>query len=160
MSMQSILAASQSISNMQTMQSVRTQMQSGANILRAQSKQDGGDEQKDAEAAALEEQSNQLLGDLIGEAGDINETLRPEEEEDEAGAAEGSEETAKPPKTDTVEISDAAAKHLSEGSAAKPVVGEAVTYKADGSTTPSAPEKSASEKDAPAKSTPAFKATA
>lgn len=49
----------------------------------------------------------------------------------------------KPPKIDTIELSDSVAKHIDEGSHTAPATLEAVTYKADGSTKPSASAKAA-----------------
>lgn len=140
MSMQSILAASQSMTKMQTIQSVRTQMQGKANVLRIESKQDGGDEKKDAKANELEEKSSNLMGDLMGEVNNVNEVLKPDEDtKTEEVSKEETEE--KTPKTDSVELSDSAIKHNSEGTQAKPAVLEAVTYNSDGSTKSSTPAK-------------------
>lgn len=140
MSMQTILAASQSMIKMQTMQSARTQMQGEANVLRIESKQDEGNEKKLAQAAALDEKSNSLMGDLMSEATEVNETLRPDQDVDTEADAE--EEAGKPPKTDTLELSDSAAQYISEEAHGEAVVGEAVTYNADGNTAPSAPAQS------------------
>lgn len=147
MSMQTLLLASQSITRMQAMQSAKSQMQSTADILRVESKLDGGNEKKLAKADELEKKANDLTEDLMGEITDVNEALKPDEDT-KAEEAE-KEEEALNKKTDTITLS-AAAKQLSKNNLTKPVVLEAVTYKADGSTTPSAPTKSA----------PTFEATA
>lgn len=152
MSMQAILAASQSMSRMQTMQSSRSQMQGKANVLLVESKQDGGNEKKEQEASALKEKSNEILGDIMNEVADVNEALKPNEEiTAEEAAKKEAEKTAQPPKTDTLELSDSATVQNSSISNVQVAAAEEiVTYKADGSTTPSVPEKSTS----------AFKATA
>lgn len=143
MSMQSILAASQSMVRMQNMQATRTQMQGNANVLRAESQQDGGNEIKDAQAAVLEEKSGNLMGDIIGELTDVNETLKPDEDIKADEVSKDGEASKKSPKTDTVDLSKSATKHTNEGAHEKPVVLDAVTYKADGSTKPSAPATAA-----------------
>lgn len=144
MSMQAILAASQSMTRMQTMQSSRTQMQGKANILRAESKQDGGNEKKEVQAGDLEDRSDKLMDDLMNESVNVNETLKPDENvKTETVVKEEAGEAEKQPKTDTLEISDSAANHIDGASHMKAVVGEAVTYHADGSTVPSAAAQSA-----------------
>lgn len=144
MSMQSILAASQSMMRMQSMQSTRTQLQGSANVLRAESKQDGGSEEKDAKADALDDKSIKVMGNIIGGLTDVNEALKPDEDAKADEASKEEEAAKKPSKTDTVELSDSATKRIDEGAHEKPAVLEAVTYKADGSTKPSAPAETAS----------------
>ena len=150
MSMQALMAASQSMARMQTMQSARTQMQGSANVLRIESKQDGGNQQKLDAADELEKKSSNLMGDLMGEITDVNETLKPDEDAKAEEAAKEEEALNKPPKTDTIALSDSATKQLGKDSGVKPAVLEAVTYDAGGSKTPSAPAKAA----------PKFEATA
>lgn len=141
MSMQSLLAASQSIARMQTMQSVRTQIQGTANVLRTESKLDGGNGKKLAQAEALEGKSNDLMEGLMDEVKDVNEILKPNEDA-KTEEASGEEATAKkPPKTDTLELSDSASRHIGGESHENLVLPEAVTYQADGSTNPSKPDK-------------------
>ena len=142
MSMQSIMAASQSMARMQTMQSARTQMQGSANILRIESKQDGGNAEKLAKAYDLEKKSSNLMGDLMGEITDVNETLKPDEE---AKVEEKQEDTLakKVPRQDKVTLSDYANGYKETLPAIQPVKGEAVTYDAAGSKAPSASAKAA-----------------
>lgn len=135
MSMQALLSASQSMSQMQTMQSARTKMQGNAAVLRTESKQNGGDEKKEAQAEALEEKSAKLLNDLMNEAADVNETLMPDEDvTTETETKEETEETKVPPKTDTVEISTGTAVNIGKSVPEKAESLDAVTYNADGST--------------------------
>lgn len=139
MSMQSLLAASQSMAKMQAMQSARTQMQSTSNILRIESKQDGGDEKKEAQADALDAQASSAMNSLMTEATNVNEILKPDEDVKTEEASKEEEEAKKPPKTDTIELSDSAANYIDKEIHAKPAVLEAVTYDAGGSKTSSAP---------------------
>lgn len=136
MSMQSILSASQSMAKMQTMQSVRTQMQGTANVLRTESTQDGGNEKKLAQADELDKKSNSLMSDIMDEVTDVNETLKPDEE---AKTEEKQEEklAEKEQRTDKVTLSDYAAGYRSASPDIQPVQGEAVTYDASGSKAPS-----------------------
>lgn len=62
-------------------------MQGNANVLRAESKQDGGNKIKDDQAAALQEKSSSLMGEVT----DVNDTLKPD---DDAKAEEASKEEA------------------------------------------------------------------
>ena len=80
MSMQSILSASASMSRIQKMQSVRSKTQGQIDVLNAEIKQDGGDSKKEEQVNALEEQSANLTGNLMGELSGVNETLKPEKE--------------------------------------------------------------------------------
>lgn len=136
MSIQTILAASNSLNKMQMMQSSRTQMEGQANILRSQSKQDGGDEKKEAQAQLLDEKSDKLMGDLMGEAIEINESLRAENEDvtSEKDASEEDDKIDRQSYPDTVELSDSATEYIYTENPIKPVVGDAVIYKPDGST--------------------------
>lgn len=143
MSMQAIMAANQSMARMQAMQSAQAQMQGSANILRIESKLDGGNAAKDADAATLEQQSGDLMGDLMGQLTDVNKTLKPEDDAKVEGPSKEEETANNPPKSDTVALSDAAVRHMSQGTPAKPAVLEAVTYDAGGSKIPSAPAKAA-----------------
>lgn len=142
MSMQSILAAGQSMSRMQTMQSVRTKMQGTENVLRIESKQDGGNEKKDARADALEEKSGDLMGELLNEVTDVNEALKAggevktEKEQEE-------KHTEKDQRTDTLTLSEPSAGHKGALQTAQPVKSEAVTYDAYGSKAPIEPAKTA-----------------
>ena len=149
MSMQSIMAASQSMARMQTMQSARTQMQGAANVLRTESKLDGGNKAKDAKADALEQKSSNLMGDLMDEVSDVTKTLKPDEE---IKAEEKQEEKSieKDQRTDKVTFSKHAAGYKEPSPVTHTVVKDAVTYKADGSTAASTP----------ANATPSFDATA
>lgn len=141
MSMQALLAASQSVARMQAMQSAQSQMQSSANILRVESKQDGGSEKKEAKADALDQKANSLMGDLMGQLSDVNKALEPDKELKREETSKESDKNST--NTDTVELSDSAAKYMGEEAHVKPVVLEAVTYNPDGLTTPSSPAKAA-----------------
>ena len=143
MSMQSLLAASQSIAKMQTMQSAKSQMKSSANVLRIESKQDGGNQKKLANADALDKKSDQLMGNLMGELANVNETTKPNEE---IKAENNQEEKIleKDKKADSVTLSNIAAEYRGSSPIINPVMGEAVTYDAGGSKTPSTPTNAAS----------------
>lgn len=132
MSMQSILAASQSITRMQTIQSARTQMQGTANVLRVESKQDGGNEKKDAKASELEEKSSTMMGDLMEEVSDINETLKPDEDTKEE-EKETTESKEKEKREDKVTLSDIAAGYRGPLPKINPTMGKMAAYNADGS---------------------------
>ncbi|MFQ9989901.1 hypothetical protein [Neglectibacter timonensis] len=62
------------------MQSVRSKTQGQIDVLNAEIKQDGGDSKKEEQVNALEEQSANLTGNLMGELSGVNETLKPEKE--------------------------------------------------------------------------------
>lgn len=122
MSMQSILSASMSLSRLQTMQSLHTQTQGRINVLNAELKQDGGESvyKKDA-IDELEERSSNIMNNMMDELDDVNESMKPSEEEKTEGAAE------KEPDTDKVELS----RHPEAGEKAASVE-EPVSYDAEG----------------------------
>lgn len=139
MSMLSMLAASQSMLKMQAMQSARGQMGGAANVLRIESKQDGGNKEKEAKADALDEKNNGLMGDLLEEVKDVNETIEAEEKKEAEEAAKEKAEEKKKAQTDTLELSAQHPQNLGQLPQAQPVTLEAVTYDATGGTTPSVP---------------------
>lgn len=98
MSMQSILSASMSLGRIQTMHSVQTQNEGRINVLKAEIKQDGGNENKEEQVKALEEHSSNITGSLMDELNEVNEKLTPSEDS-ETG------EAAKTPNTDKVDLS-------------------------------------------------------
>ena len=103
MSMQSILSASASMSRIQKMQSVRSKTQGQIDVLNAEIKQDGGDSKKEEQVNALEEQSANLTGNLMGELSGVNETLKTEKEPTKP--EEDTSKGDKVPDTDQVELS-------------------------------------------------------
>lgn len=122
MSMQTLLVASQSMSRMQTMQSARTRMQGSA--------------KKEEKADALDEKSNRLMGQLMGEMTDINEVLKPDEEaraEEKETEKELEKNAETGEKTDTVTLSDYANGYRGPLPKIDLSMGEAVTYEPDGS---------------------------
>lgn len=123
MSMQSILSASMSLNRIQTMQSIQSQNQGRVNVLKAEIKQDGGHvAYKEEEIEELNERSSNIMDNMMDELGDVNETLKPSED-DKAGESE------KTPNTDKVDLSKP-----SDGTdEEKAVRGEApVSYDAEG----------------------------
>lgn len=122
------------------MQAARTQMQGNANVLRTESKLDGGNEAKDAQADALESQSSNLMGDFMGEVTDVAETLKPDDKaKGEEKQAEKSAESSR--RADKVTLSDHASDRKGPVAAPHPAE-EPSTYRADGSKVPSAVSKS------------------
>lgn len=133
MSMQSILSASLSLTQIQTVQSANTKVQGRINVLKAEIKQDNGNEKKEEEVKGLEEQSSKLMDDLMGNLEEVNSKLDPSKEEDGEKTG-GSSSTGS--NTDKVDLS-----HKTDGEASKdassPVQNaEPTVYQANGEAAP------------------------
>lgn len=124
MSMQSILSASMSVSRMQAVQSAQTKVEGRIGVLKAEIKSDGGNEQKEKKVGELEEQAASLTGSLMGDLQEVNESLKPDEDNKESEGVE-----KKPENMDSVELSKRPDGSTPEK---KAVTGDPVTYSPEG----------------------------
>ncbi len=123
--MNKFIFANISMSSLQVMHSAKNVMQGRINVLRMESKQDGGNEKKDALADELEKKSNALNGDLMEHIEDVNNSLKPEDASKEKELSSKDKENI-----DKLELSGAV---KTNGLIEKePVVAEPVLYASDG----------------------------